>query len=267
MTQCEWCKNPENVEKLKKMCEKSDDRWREIERIAGFVEEQPGFSGFSGGALLPLIREKNPEIKAKVISLVENAGKEKLMNYGTETKMKSTIRRAKQQLDKENIKHDITKKPIEGKYNTIIIDPPWEWKGDMRAEPEYNLMSLEDIQNIKLPASDNCLLFLWTVDTYYCEAKALIQNWGFEYKTTIIWDKEHWGVGYLVRQQHEYLIVAQKGKHTVRTNDIPSVIREKRREHSRKPEIATKIIEKMSYAPRIEIFKRDFTEKEVKNEK
>ena len=259
MTQCEYCKHKGNIEKLKKMCEKSPEAWRGLTLTAEFLEEHPAFAGFTGGALRPLIREKNPEVQQKVISQIENARpQERKRLYGTEQKMKTVIRRVNQQHDKENLENDITKEPIEGKYNTIIIDPPWEWKGDKRAEADYNLMSLEDIGNIKLPASDNCLLFLWTVDCYYCEAKALLQRWGFEYKTTIIWDKEHWGVGYLVRQQHEYLIVARKGKHIVRTNDIPSVIREKRREHSRKPEIATEIIEKISYAPRIEIFKRDW---------
>jgi len=77
MTQCEWCKNKENVEKLKKMCEKSDDRWRELTQIAEFVEKHAEFSAFSGTSILPLIREQDPNICQKVISQIENARKRK----------------------------------------------------------------------------------------------------------------------------------------------------------------------------------------------
>ena len=171
---------------------------------------------------------------------------------------KESNRERKKLEDKQNLKSDITKEPIEGKYNTILIDPPWDYgdNDNERGGTTYNTLTLDELKNIELPTSDNCMLFLWSVDKFYCEAKELMKNWDFTYKITLIWNKEWWGVGYFVRPQHEYLLFGIKGNVKPKASDIPSVFNEKRRAHSDKPEISYKIIEKMSYEPRKEIFGR-----------
>jgi hypothetical protein len=66
-------------------------------------------------------------------------------------------------------------------------------------------------------------------------------------KSQLVWDKETIGMGKWVRGQHELLLIATKGNPPLPpTVSTPaSVIRERRREHSRKPEASYAIIERI----------------------
>ena len=67
------------------------------------------------------------------------------------------------------------------------------------------------------------------------------------------------GMGHWVRGQHEHLLIASKGAPPLPpTESVPaSVFRERRREHSRKPEASYRIIEALYPAlPKIELFAR-----------
>ena len=44
----------------------------------------------------------------------------------------------------------------------------------------------------------------------------VIKNWGFTYKSGLVWDKEAIGLGYWVRGQHEHLLIATKGNPLIR---------------------------------------------------
>jgi N6-adenosine-specific RNA methylase IME4 len=46
-------------------------------------------------------------------------------------------------------------------------------------------MTLSDIKKlpIKELADENCILFLWVVDTQLFDAEEVIKDWGFKYKT------------------------------------------------------------------------------------
>ena len=66
-------------------------------------------------------------------------------------------------------------------------------------------------------------------------------------------------LGYWVRNQHEHLIIAKRGNMVTpqESNRPPSVIHAPRREHSRKPDEAYALIERMyPDLPRIELFAR-----------
>jgi len=87
----------------------------------------------------------------------------------------------------------------------------------------------------------------------------VLDAWGFEYQSGLAWDKEIPGLGYWVRGQHELLLLATKGKPPLpATENVPSsVMRERRREHSRKPEVSYAIIEGMfPDLPKLELFAR-----------
>jgi N6-adenosine-specific RNA methylase IME4 len=66
-------------------------------------------------------------------------------------------------------------------------------------------------------------------------------------------------MGLWVRQQHEHLLIAKRGDFPLPATDRRplSIFRERRREHSRKPEAAYEIIERMyPDLPKIELFAR-----------
>jgi len=78
-------------------------------------------------------------------------------------------------------------------------------------------------------------------------------------KTGLVWDKEIIGTGYWARNQHEHLLIAVKGEPPMAPPAVmpASVIRERRREHSRKPEASYAIIDRMyPDLPKLELFAR-----------
>ena len=152
----------------------------------------------------------------------------------------------------------------DNKYEIIYADPPWRYdfsETDTRKiENHYSTMSLQEIKNLSPPSEDNCILFLWATAPKIIEAIDVIQAWGFEYKTQLIWDKEIIGMGYWFRGQHEILMVATKGNVSPpeQSKRISSVFRERRKKHSKKPDTIRILIN--NWYPdksKIELFARD----------
>jgi N6-adenosine-specific RNA methylase IME4 len=108
-------------------------------------------------------------------------------------------------------------------------------------------------------AAEDAVLFLWTTLPHLEEAFRVIAAWGFQYKTNLAWVKDKIGLGYFVRNQHELLLVATRGNipSPAPAARPPSVIMAPRREHSRKPDEAYELIERMyPELPKIELFAR-----------
>jgi N6-adenosine-specific RNA methylase IME4 len=168
-----------------------------------------------------------------------------------------TINRAyteiKRQEKKEERQQDIIDNPPlpDGRYNVIYADPPWKYEFSethkREIENQYPTMGLEEIIALQLPIEENAVLLLWTTAPKLEESLQVLNAWGFTYRTCAIWDKEKLGMGYWFRIQHEILLVGIKGEFRAPEPEdrIPSIIRAAREEHSKKPEIMYKIIEKM----------------------
>jgi N6-adenosine-specific RNA methylase IME4 len=159
----------------------------------------------------------------------------------------------------------------EKRWPIILVDPPWDYEisapGRENSHPaqHYAVMSPAEIRALPVAdlAAESCVLFLWTTAPCLEQAIEVIRAWGFEYKTGLVWDKEIIGMGHWVRGQHEHLLIASKGSPPLPpTESVPaSVFRERRREHSRKPEASYRIIEAMYPAlPKIELFARSTRE-------
>lgn len=158
------------------------------------------------------------------------------------------------------------------KYKIIYADPPWgsntQFGRDKRKgnEQHYPLMTLDDIKNLPVKdiADDNCVLFLWIVDTQLFDAKEIIESWGFSYKTVgftwvkkTVTGKDHFGVGMWTRKNPEMCLLATKGKPKRINAGVRQLQKHLVREHSRKPdEIREAIIQLCGDLPRIELFAR-----------
>ena len=158
------------------------------------------------------------------------------------------------------------------KYDIIYADPPWRYKGfsskgeGKNANQHYDCMSIEDI--CKLPvkniSKDNCILFMWVTDPLLEKAFDVIKAWGFIYKTVAFtWAKSNknklgmfTGLGYWTRGNPEMCLLATKGKPKRISKSVPQLIVEKRREHSRKPDVMYSHIENLLQGPYIELFAR-----------
>ena len=149
-------------------------------------------------------------------------------------------------------RHDIPAPPLpEDKYNIVYADPPWRYDfaetSSREIENQYPTMELEDIKMLNVPSADNSVLLLWATAPKLKEAFAVMESWGFTYKTCAVWDKEKIGMGYWFRGQHELLLVGTKGACSppLPENRFSSVIREARTQHSKKPAIVQDMIEQM----------------------
>ena len=153
---------------------------------------------------------------------------------------------------------------IPEKFDVIYADPPWRYdfaaSSSTKIENHYTTMENSDIAKMKVPAKDNCVLFMWATSPKLLEALEVMKGWGFIYKTHAIWDKEKIGMGYWFRGQHELLMVGVKGKVSPPEASIriSSVIKEERSKHSRKPDCVAKYIELAFYnKSKIELFCRE----------
>lgn len=186
---------------------------------------------------IKLIKEKaTPETKQKI------------------KESKISINKAYKDIRREEKKREFVSKNVslpEGKFNVIYADPPWKYEHSETKsrdiENNYPTMSLEDIKNMEIPSDKDSVLFLWATAPKLKEALEVMQSWGFTYRTNAVWDKETIGMGYWFRGQHELLLVGVRGNMSppFPENRFSSVYREKKKEHSKKPEYYYEIIERM----------------------
>ena len=164
---------------------------------------------------------------------------------------------------------------IVGKFGTILADPPWEFQNSTgKIAPKhkrlkrYNTMKLEDIKALPISrlAAEKSHLYLWVPNAFIKEGIEVMEEWGFKYKTNIVWHKirkdggpDGRGVGFYFRNTTELVLFGVKGT-KVRTlkpgRTQVNIIRTRKREHSRKPDELYKIIEKCSWGPFLELFAR-----------
>ena len=158
----------------------------------------------------------------------------------------------------------------QGKYKTIYIAPPWPERGGGKikrgADRHYKLMSVKEIKELPVASiadPDGCHLYLWTTNNFLPDALDCVKAWGFHYITLITWCKDKLGLGQYFRGLSEHCIFATTEKRLPykiengKRMQGQTCFMEPKREHSRKPEGMRTMIERVSYAPRIELFARE----------
>ena len=168
-------------------------------------------------------------------------------------------------------------RPVSPAYRTVVIDPPWPQKaggpltgregfGDTRGSlpMPYATMSLEDIAALTIPASA-AHLYLWATSRFLPHAYWIIDGWGFEYSTTLVWAKApigH-GLGGAYGIATEFVVFARRGS-------LPALSRVGRNwftwkrpydergkpQHSAKPEEFYAMVEQVSPGPYLDMFAR-----------
>jgi N6-adenosine-specific RNA methylase IME4 len=162
-------------------------------------------------------------------------------------------------------------------YDVLMIDPPWPVtkrpsiaNGKHTAEAlDYPTLSVEDCfalldQEVLPLAAPRHTVFLWTTEKYLEEAELGMRQRGYKRHVRFIWDKGNGPppVGMTVRFSHEYLVWYFKPSMTPVYKEsigiFPTVIRENRRQHSRKPDIAYYMVDALyPDARKIDVFSRE----------
>ena len=163
------------------------------------------------------------------------------------------------------------------KYNTIYADPPWRFQNRTgKVAPEhkrlnrYETMTTEEIKQLPVEtiSDEKAHLYLWVPNALLPDGLSVMDAWGFEYKSNIIWEKirkdgfpDGRGVGFYFRNVTEILLFGIKKNSSPNRTLAPArsqvnLIRSQKREHSRKPDEIIPIIESCSQGNRIELFAR-----------
>lgn len=161
------------------------------------------------------------------------------------------------------------------KFSTVLADPPWQFQnrtGKMAPEHKrlnrYDTMKLPEI--MELPVSkivkDTAHLYLWVPNALMPEGLKVLEAWGFQYKSNLIWHKirkdggpDGRGVGFYFRNVTEMVLFGVRGKNarTLQPGRTQvNYLATRKREHSRKPDEFYDIVESCSPGPRIEMFAR-----------
>jgi len=151
------------------------------------------------------------------------------------------------------------------KYRVLYADPPWKYADQLTEDYgptkfHYPAMSIPDL--CALPVAGLCepdaVLFLWVTSPLLEDAFPIIKAWGFQYKTSFVWDKIKHNMGHYNSVRHEFLLVCTRGSCTP---DMPklfdSVQSIERGKHSEKPEEFRTIIDTLyPHGKRLELFAR-----------
>ncbi len=171
-------------------------------------------------------------------------------------------------------------------FKTILIDFPWPERGGGKikrgADRHYPVMPVKQAALTILRAwaqpgfgepDEGCHLYFWVTNNFLPAGLRVIDQLGFDYKTTITWAKPYYGLGQYFRGQTEHMLFATRGKgldlrreHTDDRNASTLLPAEWPRDeagkriHSAKPVEAYELIEKCSPGPRLEMFARQARE-------
>lgn len=218
---------------------------------------------------------KNPEVvHAAMAKARENddiVSQSSVMKEIQETKRKEKANKQEIRRVENSAKIEKLATPLEaqGLFQTIVIDPPWDWEdeGDFnqfgRAKPEYKTMPFEEIKNLPIEkiADENCHLYLWVTNRSLPKAFELVNAWNFRYITCLTWVKPSIGMGNYFRGNTEQIIFAVKGSQSLKRHDVGTSFSAPRGKfHSEKPDEFYKLVESCSYAPFIDIFGRKIRE-------
>ena len=161
------------------------------------------------------------------------------------------------------------------RFKTIMADPPWRFQNSTgKVAPEhkrlsrYGTMTLGEILALPVAniADETSHLYLWVPNALLPDGLAVMQDWGFTYKSNLIWHKirkdggsDGRGVGFYFRNVTEIILFGSRGKNA-RTlapgRSQVNMIQTRKREHSRKPDEQYDVIEACSPGPYIELFGR-----------
>jgi len=245
---------------------------QETERAKGAVTI--GGDKRSGGTVI-LPPESNPTLKELGLTKAESAAAQKLADVPEEmfekvksgTKTKSAAISAVKREEKKEELQAIAEKEIEeptGKYDVIVIDPPWDVKKIERdcrpnqVELDYPTMTETELRELEIPAAGSCHIFLWTTHKYLPVAFELLTVWGFRYICTFVWHKPggFQPVG-LPQYNSEFALYARKGSPIfIDTKAFNVCFNAPRGKHSEKPIEFYETITRVTAGRRLDMFGR-----------
>lgn len=153
---------------------------------------------------------------------------------------------------------------------TVVADPPW-WprlhantvgrrQGPYRAGPQryYNLLTVEQIIELRPETAPKSHLWIWVINQHIEWGHVVARAWGFEPQQMLTWCKSGLGTGQF-QSNTESILLCRKGgpvDNAFGRTGGTWFTWPKPRQHSRKPDEAYALAERVSPAPYLEMFAR-----------
>lgn len=173
-------------------------------------------------------------------------------------------------------------------WGTIVADPPWPYDTRVNGSRALPAQSVKDGTRLQRPVSDwtydpmpmseiaglpvktiaakNAHLYLWVTNSFMREGFEVMSEWGFKFTTILTWVKvkretplvPSMKSGYWYRGATEHVLFGTRGSCPKPSLALPTAyIYPRINRHSEKPEpFYTDYVEKVSPAPRLEMFAR-----------
>ena len=155
-------------------------------------------------------------------------------------------------------------KAASGVYDVIVIDPPWQMEKierDVRPNQsafDYPTMNESELAAMKLPAADDCHVWVWTTHKHLPMALRLIEAWRLKYVCTFVWHKPggFQPIG-LPQYNCEFAIYARRGSPAfIDTKALPVCFNAPRGAHSEKPGEFYDVVRRVTAGRRLDMFNR-----------
>lgn len=170
------------------------------------------------------------------------------------------------------------------RYRTIVADPPWPMKGgpgigagesewfanQASRDLPYATLSIDAISSLPVQgiAAPDAHLYLWAPNRFLEDAYDVARAWGFKPSTVLVWAKATMGggLGGTYGISTEFVLFCRRGKLGALDREPRTWFQWKRPydergkpKHSAKPPELLLLAERISPAPRIELFARQRT--------
>jgi len=154
--------------------------------------------------------------------------------------------------------------PVEGEYDVIVIDPPWDMqKIEREVRPnqagfDYPTMTEEELEGITLPTAEDSHVCCWTTQKFLPMTLRLFDKWGVRYVLTMVWHKPggFQPIG-LPQYNCEFAVYGKVGSPKfIDTKAFNVCFDAPRGKHSEKPNEFYDVIRRVTSGRRIDIFNR-----------
>lgn len=154
--------------------------------------------------------------------------------------------------------------PTTGKYDVIVLDPPWQMeKIERDVAPnqvgfDYPTMTIDEIKAFELPNESDCHVFMWITQKHHRYGFDIFDAWNVKFICEFVWHKNGGFQPFGLPQfNHEYIMYGRIG--TPQFIDFKSFFtcfKADRTGHSAKPDLFYETIKRVTAGKRIDIFNR-----------